>query len=222
MLTKGLWMMAVAVMGVALVTGGAWAAEEAAPAKEPAKVEAKAPAKVEAKEPAKVEAKAEPKAAEVKMNDAAAKTVAEVFPKAKVSKVEVGKGPGIDIYDVTMKDEKDVEFNVAVASEGTIVGVKTKVAEKDLPAAVAKALKDAKADLAKVEKIELRAMPSEVDGKAKITKLEKAKIIYSSGDVGVNEDGTPAGGPETKAPETKAPPAKAPEAPKAEKAPAAK
>jgi hypothetical protein len=189
MWVKGLW----ALVTVALVASSAWAADVAVPAKEPAKTESKA---------------------ESPLPDAAAKAVAEAFPKATVLQWDVQKGPGMDLYHVALKDEKGKEIHIGVASEGTIIGFKMRVTEKDLPAAVAKAFKDAKANLARIDRTETRAELSVVDGKAKIVKFEKARVVYTAGDQIVNEDGTAPGAKAAeKAPEAPKPPA----APKTEK-----
>jgi hypothetical protein len=244
MLTKGLWTICMAVMGVALVAGGVWAADAKPETKAEAKVDVKAEPKVETKAEPKVETKAEPKVeakvepkAEVKLNKAAETAVKEAFPKATLGEVEKEAAAGNTIFTVKCKGEKDAAFEVAVTSDGMILGVKSDVAEADVPAAVAKTAKAVEgAKVVKFEKIELRAGPSMSGDSVKIVKFEKAKVIFQAtlekdgkkGAQAMAEDGTPMGpvqweekaapvapkAPEVKPAETKVPEV-APVAPKA-------
>ncbi len=175
MLTKWLWAGCIVVMGVALVSGAALAADAT-----------KTDAKTDVKAAEKTEAKAEPKA-EVKLTDAAAKAIKEAFPKAVVGAVEAEKGLGVNAFEVKAKDEKGADFEVVVGADGTIVCVETVVTDKDLPEAAAKAVKAVEgAKVAKVEKQVVSAEVQKTNAGSKLVKLEKAKTQY---EVGFEKDG---------------------------------
>jgi hypothetical protein len=171
-----------------------------------------------------------------KLTEAAAKTLKETFPKATVGTVKATKARDMDVFEVQMRDEAGRLIDVGVSAEGLILGIKAPATEKDLPEAVAKAVKAIEGDkILWIERMEMRYMPEPGGPPDKLTKLDKAKVLFEirlekdglQGTLFVGEDGTvqtpvrfdgkaPEKAAESKATETRAP-AAAPTASKAGK-----
>jgi uncharacterized membrane protein YkoI len=145
--------------------------------------------KAEAKEEAKVE-----------LPSAAAEAIKTAFPEAKIEKVKVEEEDGVTLYEVEL-EKGDVEMEVEVAPDGTLVEIETEIALKDVPEAALQAIQaaDPDAKIEEVQKIEIRAeiKKAEADKPAQLVKLDKPRIVYEAelkkddkeGEIAVAADG---------------------------------
>lgn len=114
---------------------------------------------------------------------AAADALKKAFPDALAGKAKLEDENGLKVYEVKLKP-KAPKIKVEVTADGTIIEVESKIAAKDLPAAVVKAIEKAVpgATIKKAEREEVRAVVK--DGK--FVKLGKPKVVY---EVRVVKDG---------------------------------
>ncbi|MFH1732184.1 MAG: PepSY-like domain-containing protein, partial [Planctomycetota bacterium] len=122
-------------------------------------------------------------AEEIALPAPAANAVKAAFPGATVSEIERENENGVLLYEVELK-QNGAEIDVKVMADGTIVEVESKIAAKDLPAAVAKAVEKAApgATIKEVERKEIRAALKA----GKVVKLAKPEVVY---EVEVVKDG---------------------------------
>jgi len=168
---RWMWLAVIAILGVAIATAGVYAKEEG-----------------------KQEGKGEVKA-KVELSEAAAAALKAAFPNATIDEAKAEDEHGVKIFAVELKTGKD-ECDVEVTVDGIILSVATEVELKDVPEAVAKAIKAA-AEGATIKEINKEEVRAEIKDKA-VVKLNALKIVYEAelvkgeqkGEIEVAADGT--------------------------------
>ena len=134
----------------------------------------------------------------VTLPDGAAKAVKDAFPNAVTGDVKMENEGGMLLYSVPLW-EGAAHKTVTVSYDGTIAAVKTPLEDKDVPEAVAKAIRgaDDAATVIRFLKVEMRAEVKQEDGIPKLVKCETPKTAYEgvlakvgqTGRIKVAEDG---------------------------------
>ena len=137
---------------------------------------------------AKQEGKEKGEKAEVELPAAVVKAVKANFPNAQIDIVEVAEEAGITLYDIEFKAGKG---EIEVAQDGTVIDVATIITMKDLPKAVAEAIRKAAegAIIKQIEKSEVRAEIKKEGEKGKIVKLDSPRYVYEAELVKGNQTG---------------------------------
>jgi hypothetical protein len=170
--------------------------------------------------PTDTKAKGKPK---VELPEAAAKTIATVFPKGTLGKTSIKNLGGVQVFVVDIKNDLPGAV-VHVTADGILVMTEVDVTAKDLPESVTQAVKKA-AEGAEI-KGGVQAIASAEIKDGKVTKLDKEKTLFQldlqkdtqKGSMTVAGDGTVVVEPKWKA----AKPPKPSKTPATDAAPSAK
>ncbi|MCX5677455.1 MAG: hypothetical protein NTX87_20940 [Planctomycetota bacterium] len=115
----------------------------------------------------------------VTLPDGAAKALKDAFPNATTGTVKMENEGGMLLYSVALWEGSD-QKTVTVSYDGTIAAVKTAIEDKDVPEAVAKAIRgaDDAATVTRFLKVEVRAEVKQEDGIPKLAKCDTPKTAY--------------------------------------------
>jgi hypothetical protein len=134
----------------------------------------------------------------VTLPDGAAKALKDAFPNATPGTVKMENEGGMLLYSVALW-EGSAQKTVTVSYDGTVAAVKTPLDDKDVPEAVAKAIRgaDDAATVIRFLKAEVRAEVKQEDGVPKLVKCDTPKTVNEgvlakagqTGRIRVAEDG---------------------------------
>jgi hypothetical protein len=123
---------------------------------------------------------------------AVSQAIQENRPGAEIDKLDVEKENGISFYDIEFKAGQG---EMDVAEDGTVLDIATVIEMKDVPEAVAAAIRAAAKGKAikQLERSEVRAEIVKEGGKARISKLTTPRYVYeaefSKGEVEITPEG---------------------------------